>query len=422
MKRIAYLLHHFPRTTDTFIKREIRSLQKLGTDVRVISIWRPKASECTPNILAEWLPDTQFVLPRSALSVARIVLTFIICFPGRFLAAARLAVSTSRPGTRGFLYQSFYFVEAILAANLLRQNSISHVHNHIGDHSGTVTMLAAKLAGIDYSITFHGWPVFFDAENSRIREKVRGAQFTRSISYFCRSQLMMFSGWDDLTSFKIVHCGLEIEKYRYRPPKKEIKDLLCVARLSSEKGLAVLVHALRLLRNKGYDLELRLAGDGPAEDYLKKLADESGLTEQVHFLGFLTEDEVVRELQNSDLFILPSFVEGVPVSAMEAMAVGVPVIATNIGGTSELIEDGQTGILVRPSDPEILADATIRMAQDYPFRLRAAELGRKKVEDEFDIHKETPKLNAYFLQSNDAVDCGTRDHGVRSSERFRSVT
>ncbi len=277
-------------------------------------------------------------------------------------------------------------------------------------------MLAAKLAGIDYSITFHGWPVFFDAEYSRIKEKVRGARFTRSISYFCRSQLMMFSECDDPTSFKIVHCGLEIDKYHYRPPRSEIKYLLCVARLSPEKGLTFLVHALKLLRSKGYDLELRLAGDGPAKGYLTKLVDELGLSNQVNFLGYLTEDQVIQELQRCDLFVLPSFVEGLPVSAMEAMAVGLPVIATNIGGTSELIEDGKTGVLVRPSDPQILADAVIKMAQDYPFRLRAAELGRQKVLDEFDIRKETPKLNSHLFNVEDTLT-NTIDRSIRMIER-----
>lgn len=399
MKRIAYILHRFPSTTDTFIKREIRSLQMLGTDVRVISIWKPKEHETTRDALGEWAKNTQFALPQSTISIIWIVLTFAIRSPMRFLASAYLAFSMSRPGIRGFIYQSFYFVEAILTAALLRRDGIAHVHNHIGDHSGTVTMLAANLVGIGYSISFHGWPVFFDAEYSRIKEKVRGARFTRSISYFCRSQLMMFSGCDDATSFNIVHCGLEIEKYAYRPPRKEVKHLLCVARLSPEKGLASLIHALKLLRNKGYDVELRLGGDGPTKEYLKTLAEAVGLSEQVHFLGYLNEDEVIRELRGSDLFVLPSFVEGLPVSAMEAMAVGLPVIATNIAGTSELVEDGKTGILVRPSDPQALADAVVRMTQDYSFRLGAAELGRKKVIEEFDIHKESSKLNEYLLQA-----------------------
>ena len=399
MKRIAYLLHRFPAITDTFIKREIRGLQVAGTSVLVISVWKPKDSETTPDILAEWAADTRFLLPRSILSILWIVLTMAADSPRRFCSTLYLAISTARPGLSGFAYQLFYFAEAVLAAAELQKYTADHVHNHIGDQSGTVTMLAASLAGIGYSITFHGWPVFFDAKYSRIKEKVLGARFTRSISYFCRSQLMMFSECDDPASFKVVHCGLDLVKYAYRPPREQIKRLFCAARLSPEKGMAFAIEALRILRDKGHNLELRVAGDGPSKQHLEALAKELEISDQVKFLGFLTEREIINELQNADLFVLPSFVEGLPVSAMEAMAVGVPVIATNIAGTSELVEDGQTGVLVRPSDPQALADAVIRLIGDYKFRLRGAELARQKVIDEFDIDKETAKLNRYLIQS-----------------------
>jgi len=398
MRRIVYLLHRFPRITDTFIKREIRSLQIAGTDVRVISVWKPNERETTPDILAQWAPDTHFIFPRSTASILRMVITVIWRSPHRFFATLYLALSTSRPGIRGLAYQVFYFLEAILVAQELRQLAASHVHNHIGDQSGTVTMLAAHLAGIGYSITFHGWPVFFDAKYSRIKEKVLGARFIRSISYFCRSQLMMFSDCDDPTPFKVVHCGLTIGKYTYRPPKEQVRRLICTARLSPEKGLRFAIEALRRLLDKGYNLELRLAGDGPSKAHLEALTIRLKVVDQVKFLGFLTEDEVISELQTSDLFVLPSFVEGLPVSAMEAMAVGVPVIATNIAGASELIEDGKTGLLVRPSDAEALADAVVRMIEDHGFRLRAAEFGRKKVVEEFDVDKESAKLNQNFIQ------------------------
>jgi len=399
MKRIAYLLHRFPGITDTFIKREICSLQEAGTDVQVISVWEPGEFETTPEILSEWLEDTHFVLPRSALSILKCLFGWMFRSPGRWLGTLNLAFSTSRPGLRGFVYQMYYFVEAMLAADILRQNSVNHVHNHIGDQSGTVTMLAAKLAGIGYSITFHGWPVFFDAKYSRIKEKVLGAQFTRSISYFCRSQLMMFSACEDPTLFKVVHCGLNIEKYAYQAPREKISRLFCAARLSPEKGHVFTIQALRILCDMGHNLELRLAGDGPSKNRLKSLARELGIAERVHFLGNLNEQEIIRELRSCDLFVLSSFVEGIPVSAMEAMAVGVPVIATNVAGTSELIEDGRTGLLVRPSDPQALADNIVRMIQDHPFRLRVAELGRQKVMDEFDVDRETAKLNGYLISS-----------------------
>ena len=105
-----------------------------------------------------------------------------------------------------------------------------------------------------------------------------------------------------------------------------------------------------------------------------------------------------HELQSSDLCVLPSLAEGLPSSATEAMAVGVPVIATNIAAITELIEHGKTGLLVRPSDPGALADAIINMVDDYEFRRRAAQLGRtKNVIEEFDVDKETARLKSYLF-------------------------
>jgi glycosyltransferase involved in cell wall biosynthesis len=210
---------------------------------------------------------------------------------------------------------------------------------------------------------------------------------------------MMFSGQDDPESFKVVHCGLDLDRYPYRQPRLQVERLFCVARLSPEKGLTFLIQALKLLINRGIQLDLALAGDGPSTGRLKDLARELGVSDRIQFLGYLPEDDVVRELQKSDLFVLPSLVEGLPVSAMEAMAVGVPVIATNIAGTSELVEHGKSGILVRPSDAHALAEAISSLIENYEFRRNAAELARKKVVAEFKIDDETAKLHACFLQA-----------------------
>ena len=400
MKRIGYLLHRFPRVSDTFIRREIRSLQQLGSNVQVISVWTPGELDTTPYILSQWSDETHFLLPKPAFYIARTLVKLLLRYPGRFFRTFQFAVRTSRPGVRGLIYQLFYFVEAVLAAEILCRDSFDHVHNHIGDQSGTVTMFAAKLAGISYSISFHGWPVFYDAKNSRIKEKVLGAKFIRSISHYCSSQLLMFSGIESSSSLKVIHCGVKLSDYTYRIPREEVKRILSIVRMVPEKGLSFLLNALRMLTERHYDLELSLAGDGPSKPYLQTLAQELGIHNRVHFLGFLDEDQIARELALSDIFVLPSFVEGVPVSAMEAMATGVPVVATNVGGTSELVEDGRTGLLVRPADSEALASAIARYIENYSLRLSTAELGRKKVEAEFDVDKECAKLNYYLLNGS----------------------
>jgi colanic acid/amylovoran biosynthesis glycosyltransferase len=401
MERIAYLLHRFPRITDTFIMREIRALQKSGTDIEIISVWKPTAGEVNSEVVGEWFHKTNFLLPRSMGATARVLSSTIIRSPFRFVATINLALMTSRPGLRGLVYQAFYLAEAILAADLLRKNKISHVHNHFGDHSGIVTMLAAKLADITYSISFHGPHVFFDGKSERIKEKVTHAQFTRCISYFCRSQVILFSELTDLSSLKIVHCGLELGSYQYRSPREKVDRIYCAARLAPEKGYEFLVQAIKILKDKEYDLQVRFVGDGPRRGALEHLARDLGILDRVHFLGHLDEAAKMRELYASDLCVLPSLAEGLPSSATEAMAVGVPVIATNIAAMSELVEHGKTGLLVRPSDPVALADAIIMMIHDFEFRRRAAALGRNKVMEEFDVDKETARLRGYLLQHCD---------------------
>jgi colanic acid/amylovoran biosynthesis glycosyltransferase len=397
--KIAYLLHRFPRISDTFIMRELRALQKAGTAVEIISVWKPDPKETSTIIMDEWGARTRFLLPRSSVSIGLVVVTAVVRSPIRFVAAARLALSLSRPGPVGFLYQIFYLVEALLAAEILAKSEITHVHNHFGDHSGAITMVAAKLANIGYSISFHGPHVFFDGNYARIKEKVNQARFIRCISYFCRSQVMLFAGSTDIAPFKIIHCGLDLNEYQFRLPREQVHRIFCASRLAPEKGFEFLLGALRILRDQGHKLQLRLVGDGPSRLALEAMARELGLAVCVHFLGAIDEAAKNRELHASDLVVIPSLAEGLPSSATEALAVGVPVVATNIAGIGELIEHGKSGLLVRPSDPEALAEAVLTMIKDYDFRLRAAKLGRQKVMDEFDVKEETRKLQECLLQA-----------------------
>jgi colanic acid/amylovoran biosynthesis glycosyltransferase len=238
--------------------------------------------------------------------------------------------------------------------------------------------------------------VFVDAYNTQVGEKCRRASFTRSISHFCRSQLMFFAGERDAANYKIVRCGLELENYHYRAPRGSMKRLVTVARLSFEKGMGFLLEAVKLLHDKGEQIELRLAGDGPDRAALEEMTRKLGISAQVKFLGYLDETGIRKELDEADAFVLPSFIEGVPVSAMEAMAIGVPVIATNVGGTSELVQDGVSGILVRPSDPEGICAAVLKLKSDPQLATAMAAEGRRVVERDYDGNTEFAKLKAHF--------------------------
>lgn len=208
--------------------------------------------------------------------------------------------------------------------------------------------------------------------------------------------MIIFSGCTDISKLKVAHCGLDLLQYSFRPPRQQVTRLFTSARLSPEKGIEFLINALALLSNRGLTLELRLAGDGPQRETLEKLSAELGVSNNVTFLGNLAERQIVDELTEADIFVLPSLAEGVPVSLMEAMAIGVPVIATNIAGTSELVEEGKNGILVRPTDAEALANAIANIVGDHNLRLRVTKAARFKVEQEFNVDVETAKLHAYL--------------------------
>jgi colanic acid/amylovoran biosynthesis glycosyltransferase len=137
---------------------------------------------------------------------------------------------------------------------------------------------------------------------------------------------------------------------------------------------------------------LDIAGDGPQRAFLEAKAVSLAVGDRVRFLGNQSQRQVRELLRNADVFVMGSFAEGLPVVLMEAMAAGVPVVATRIAGIPELVDDGQNGFLVPPGDPALAAVAVRQLLQDPELRNRFAIAGRAKVEREFDINREASWL------------------------------
>ncbi len=165
-----------------------------------------------------------------------------------------------------------------------------------------------------------------------------------------------------------------------------------MGRLAAEKGVPVLLRSLIALKNEGYAFHLTLLGDGPERAALEAEVKEHGLDQMVHFGGFASQETVKSTLQASDVFVLPSFAEGVPVSLMEAMACGVPVIGTNVGGVTELIEHGVSGLVVAPSDEVALKNAISTYSDNPALRESVKQAARNVVEKHFNLEHEVNKL------------------------------
>ena len=355
--RIAYLTGEYPRATDTFIQREVAALRRQGIEIDTCSIRRTGTEHLVGEEQRSEAAHTFHVL-EAAQKPLGLIAAHLAAFarsPRRYGRAARLAWRTSPKGLRGRLYQLFYFLEAGVLAAHLRRRGVTHLHNHIAKASCTVAMLTSEMTSVPFSFTLHGPDIFFEPRHWRLDEKIARARFVACISEFCRSQAMAFARRDHWDKLHVVHCG--VEPGRYGGAGGQGKDLLFVGRLAAVKGLPVLFEAVEQLLPRHPELRLTLIGDGPDRETLEIEARMRRIDGAVHFAGYRSQAEVAEALGESDLFVLPSFAEGLPVVLMEAMAARRPVVTTRIAGVAELVEDGVSGRLVAPGDASQLADA-----------------------------------------------------------------
>jgi glycosyltransferase involved in cell wall biosynthesis len=390
--KIAYLTGEYPRATDTFIQREVAALRGLGIEVETCSIRKTGVEHLVGDEQRDEATNTFYVLNATSnlLRLTRAKLK-ALRNPKRYFRASMLAWRTAPKGIKGRVWQMFYFAEALVLAEHLERENITHLHNHIAKASCTVAMLASEISGIPYSFTLHGPDIFFEPMHWRLDEKIARARFVACISDFCRSQAMAFSSREHWDKLHIVHCGVDPDRYapmeRSGPP-----HLLFVGRLAAVKGVPVLFEALEGLAAKHPDLRVTMIGDGPERGVLETEADERGLSAVVDFVGYKNQSEVADALAETDALVLPSFAEGVPVVLMEAMAAGRPVITTQIAGVPELVENGESGHLVPPGDAAALANAIDAVLSDPDARMRMGHAGREKVRAEFDMTHEAAWL------------------------------
>ncbi|WP_439124335.1 glycosyltransferase [Marivita sp.] len=379
LPKIAYLTGEYPRASDTFIQREVANLRALGHEVLTCSIRTTGAEHLVGAEQREEHKRTFKVLDavKSPFMTIKAHLRWV-AEPARYLSALGLAWRTAPKGIKGRLYNLIYFVEAGVLAAKLADEGVTHLHNHIAKASCTVAMLAGELSGIRWSFTIHGPDIFFEPHHWRIDEKAARASFVSCISHFCRSQLMCFADpkhWDKL---HIVHCGVDPSRYAPNPERTGLQALF-VGRLAGVKGVPILIEAMSQLCEKYPDLMLRLVGDGPDRKTLESEVAQRGLQNRIVFLGYKSQAEVAEELAQTDVFVLPSFAEGVPVVLMEAMASQVPVLATRIAGIPELVEDGISGRVVPPGDVEAFTKALDELLSVPDQRAAYGAAGRRKV-------------------------------------------
>lgn len=390
--RLGYLTGEYPRATDTWIQREIAALRRSDIEVTTFSIRRPGPEHLVGPEQEEGQSTTTYLLEQ--ISPTRLLSDHMRRFltsPRRYLETLRLAWRTKRPGLRGSVYQFFYFAEAVVLASEVEKRRIDHLHNHLGDSSCTVAMLAAELGRFPFSFTLHGPAIFFEPYAWRLDEKIERSAFTACISHFCRSQAAIFAP-DFTDKLHIVHCGIEPERVTAVDHVGRGNRLLFVGRIALDKGIEVLIDAMAELRERHGDLTLTVVGDGPRREFLERLCHRRSLADSITFVGSKNQDEVAKLLMDHDIFVLPSFAEGVPVVLMEAMGASLPVVTTYVGGMTELVTDEASGFLVRPFDRDQLVARIEQLIDDPELRQQMGRAGRSAVLADFVSAAEAARL------------------------------
>lgn len=393
LPRLAYLTSWYPSVSHTFILREVEALRTLGADVLPASI-RQSPPEQHPGEAEQAEARRCFNILPAAKRPATLLAAvgFALARPARLARIAAQAWKMRRPGLRGTIWQLAYLVEAVVLAHWLARKEVGHLHVHFTDGVATAGMLAAGLADIPWSLTVHGPADFNDPPGWHLGLKVKHAAFVACISHFARSQVMIHTDPADWPKLRIVHCGIDPALYdRATAPPGEPVELLFVGRVVPVKGLRILLEALKDVKTP---VRLTIVGDGPDRAILERAAAPLG--GRVRFTGYLSQAQVAETLAATHVVVLPSFAEGVPVMLMEAMASSLPVIATQVAGTSELVEEGVSGRLVSPGNAAALTQAIDALAADPDLRQRMGEKGRAKVCAEFDGSAEARRLAAFF--------------------------
>lgn len=403
--KLAYLVNTYPRASHTFIRREIQALERIGVSVHRFAMRSDRDALVDAGDIAEDF-RTEHVLEMGTGRLIGTALLWFVSHPAQSLSALAQAWACGArgaggpAGTGGRLRHLIYLVEAAYIARRCRDLGLAHLHAHFGTNSATVALLAHALGGPRFSFTVHG-PEEFDAPLAlSLGQKIEAAAFVVAISSFGRSQLCRWVGPEHWDKIKVVHCGIEPDRFpEPLPLPAGGPHLVAVGRFSAQKGFGLLIEAMALAAPALPGLRLTLVGDGELRPQIKGLIDKYGLASRITLAGWQDESGVRKALDAAQALILPSFAEGLPMVLMEAMAGGRPVITTTIAGVPELVTR-DAGWTVPAGDAMALAAAIHALAQMPPDRL--AEMGRAaraRVFERHDIDQLASSLARHFREA-----------------------
>src|SRR5271163_2364453 len=350
--QIAYLVSRYPAVSHTFILREVQRLRSANFEIHVASINPP--DRAAASMTSEERDETAatFYVKREGVRGAILAhAAVLMSSPGAYFIGLGFALRLGGTDLRRLILSFCYFVEAVILGRWMESRELRHLHVHFANAAATVGLIASRTFPIEFSLTVHGPDEFYDVAGLRLAEKIAGASFACCIGQFARSQLMKLSPPSEWSKFEVSPLGVDPQFFTPRPFRTapDSFELLCVGRLVPGKGQYILLAAISRLVKSYPNVRLRLVGDGPDRAGLERAIAANDLGRYVILEGSVNQDQIRAFYRQTDIFVLPSFAEGIPVVLMEAMAMEIPCVSTFVAGIPELIRNDVDGILVSPS-------------------------------------------------------------------------
>ena len=390
--KIGYVVKRYPRFSETFIVNEILAHEAAGLDIEIFAL-RPVEEAYFQDMLGQVrapvtrLPDKL----RSADSLWELMVQTQRELPTAWATLATFKGENSRNVS-----------QAMMLAMECQDRGVTHLHAHFGTVSTSVARLAARLAGITYSFTAHAKDIYYQYDvPQQLQSKIDDASHVVTVSDYNVDFLCERYRCHPSRIVRIYN-GLDIARFDYQDPDPEATRLLAVGRLVEKKGFHILVEAIRILVNTGRQVNCEIVGTGDEMRNLQAQIDSGKLGDSVRLLGARPQSEVFAAMRSSAVLACPCIVgddgnrDGLPTVLIEAMALGVPCISTDVTGIPELIVDNETGLCIPQGDAEALASALATMLDDKALRRRLARAGRRRIEKDFDQTKNSAVLRSVF--------------------------
>ncbi len=408
---VGYVVKRFPRLSETFIINELRTLKSLGTPVEVFSLLPPEPAQ-QKQLLAEldltihYLPCKEDLgkLPVRRHNPAKAT-TRLGTLRHLLKEQPPVPVDPPFPGKR-FSQCATLQMQAAALACMAAMRGLSHLHAHFASDAATVAMMASRLSAIPWSMTAHAKDIYHTYSHPQwdrafLTTKLLEASFTVTVSDYNKRYLESLT--DGRATIHRLYNGVDLAALRFHEGPREQGLIVGVGRLVEKKGFSDLVSACARLHERRLPFRCVIVGDGPERPALEAQIERLGLRHDIELLGALPQPEVLAWLRRATLFALPCIIsqsgdrDGLPTVLLEAMALGTPVVSTNVAGIPEMIDDGETGLLTDPGAPDRLADALAHLlGADDGQRAAIAAQARRKAERLFNLQTNVRTLNTLF--------------------------